>query len=92
MSDQALYLNCGPEISVAATKSFTAQLCILYQLAYALDNNLQDGKSKLLDLSLCGLDQILRLLFTTLPALAHKMRKQKRVLLPGQRRQFCGSR
>jgi glucosamine--fructose-6-phosphate aminotransferase (isomerizing) len=29
MSDKALYLNCGPEIGVAATKSYTAQLCLL---------------------------------------------------------------
>jgi glucosamine--fructose-6-phosphate aminotransferase (isomerizing) len=76
LSDQALYLNCGPEIAVAATKSFTAQLCILYQLAYALNNNLQEGKSKLLDLSLVvGSD--LDSYSTSLPALAHKMRNKK---------------
>jgi len=76
LSDQALYLNSGPEIAVAATKSFTAQLCILYQLAYALDNNLQEGRSKLLDLSLVvGSD--LDSYSTSLPALAHKMRNKK---------------
>jgi glucosamine--fructose-6-phosphate aminotransferase (isomerizing) len=76
LSDQALYLNSGPEIAVAATKSFTAQLCILYQLAYALDNNLQAGRSKLLDLSLTvGSD--LDSYSTSLPALAHKMRNKK---------------
>ena len=76
LSDQALYLNCGPEIAVAATKSFTAQLCILYQLAYALDNRLQEGKSKILDLSLMvGSD--LDSYATSVPALAHKMRNKK---------------
>jgi glucosamine--fructose-6-phosphate aminotransferase (isomerizing) len=76
LSDQALYLNCGPEIAVAATKSFTAQLCILYQLAYALDNRLQEGKSKILDLSLMvGSD--LDSYATSLPALARKMRNKK---------------
>jgi glucosamine--fructose-6-phosphate aminotransferase (isomerizing) len=31
-SDLSLQLNCGPEIGVAATKSYTAQLAVLYQL------------------------------------------------------------
>ena len=28
-SDYNLYLNCGPEIGVAATKSFTSQLVVI---------------------------------------------------------------
>jgi glucosamine--fructose-6-phosphate aminotransferase (isomerizing) len=32
-------MNCGPEIGVAATKSFTAQLVILYKLVQKLSNN-----------------------------------------------------
>jgi glucosamine--fructose-6-phosphate aminotransferase (isomerizing) len=51
MSDKALYLSCGPEIAVAATKSFTAQLCLLYLLAYAMDGRLSEGKEKLLEIS-----------------------------------------
>jgi glucosamine--fructose-6-phosphate aminotransferase (isomerizing) len=51
MSDKALYLSCGPEIGVAATKSFTAQLCLLYLLAYAMDGRLIEGKEKLLEIS-----------------------------------------
>jgi glucosamine--fructose-6-phosphate aminotransferase (isomerizing) len=51
MSDKTLYLNCGPEIGVAATKSFTAQLCLLYLLAYAMDGRLTEGKEKLLAIS-----------------------------------------
>jgi glucosamine--fructose-6-phosphate aminotransferase (isomerizing) len=51
MSDKALYLSCGPEIGVAATKSFTAQLCLLYLLAYAMDGRLTEGKEKLLEIS-----------------------------------------
>jgi len=39
ISDSALYLNCGPEIGVAATKSFTAQLMILYNIVNLLSNN-----------------------------------------------------
>jgi len=33
IADQAIYTRAGPEISVAATKSFTAQLMVLYWLA-----------------------------------------------------------
>ena len=33
IADQIIYIRAGPEISVAATKSFTAQLMVLYWLA-----------------------------------------------------------
>jgi glucosamine--fructose-6-phosphate aminotransferase (isomerizing) len=33
IADQTIYTRAGPEISVAATKSFTAQLMVLYRLA-----------------------------------------------------------
>ncbi len=38
-SDVVIGLNCGPEIGVAATKSFTAQLVILYKIVQKLSNN-----------------------------------------------------
>jgi glucosamine--fructose-6-phosphate aminotransferase (isomerizing) len=47
MSDKVLYLNCGPEIAVAATKSFTSQLVVLSLLAFAMKNRLDDGITKL---------------------------------------------
>ncbi len=37
MSDSFIGLNCGPEIGVAATKSFTSQLMILYRLLEEFD-------------------------------------------------------
>ena len=75
LSDQVLYLNCGPEIAVAATKSFTAQLCLLYQLAFALDDRLQEGKSALNDLS-AVVDSDLEFYFASIPALAYKLRNK----------------
>ena len=33
-------MNCGPEIGVAATKSFTAQLIILYKIVQKLSKNI----------------------------------------------------
>ncbi len=44
LSDVSLYLNCGPEISVASTKAFTAQVLIFYLLAYTMAYKLDEGK------------------------------------------------
>ena len=38
--DVVLGMNCGPEIGVAATKSFTAQLVILYKIVQKLSGNI----------------------------------------------------
>ncbi len=46
-SDRVVYLNCGPEIGVAATKSFMAQLTVLYLLAYTMVNRYDEGASQL---------------------------------------------
>jgi glucosamine--fructose-6-phosphate aminotransferase (isomerizing) len=51
LSDRVLYLNCGPEIGVAATKSFVAQLTILYLLAFAMINKIDEGAEKLTAIS-----------------------------------------
>jgi len=37
-SEQTLYLNCGPEVGVAATKTFTAQLAVIYSIVARLSN------------------------------------------------------
>jgi glucosamine--fructose-6-phosphate aminotransferase (isomerizing) len=38
-SDISIGMNCGPEIGVAATKSFTSQLAILFKIIEKLSNN-----------------------------------------------------
>ena len=52
LSDSVLVLNCGPEIGVAATKSFIAQLMVVYNIVNLLAENrlnLQgDAQKKLL--------------------------------------------
>jgi glucosamine--fructose-6-phosphate aminotransferase (isomerizing) len=75
-SDRVLYLNCGPEIGVAATKSFTSQLCLLYQLAFAMANRLREGQGKLRKISTVVAADIERY-STILPALANKTRSKK---------------
>ena len=47
MSDKVVYLNCGPEIGVPATKSFISQLVIFYLLAFAMANKLDEGAEKI---------------------------------------------
>ncbi|MFC2050538.1 glutamine--fructose-6-phosphate transaminase (isomerizing) [Chloroflexota bacterium] len=39
MSHQVIYLNCGPESCVAATKSFISQLCVFYLLSFSMVNS-----------------------------------------------------
>jgi len=51
LSDYVIYINAGPEICVAATKSFTAQLIIFYLLAFSMINNFEYAKNKLLEIS-----------------------------------------
>lgn len=51
MSDLVVYLHCGPEIGVAATKSFVSQLAIFYLLAFAMVNRLDEGIEELMSLS-----------------------------------------
>jgi glucosamine--fructose-6-phosphate aminotransferase (isomerizing) len=47
ISDRTIYLNCGPEIGVAATKSFVGQLAVLYLLAYTMASKLEEGTEKI---------------------------------------------
>lgn len=50
LSDISISMNCGPEIGVAATKSFTSQLTILYAIINRLSGGvigLDDQRSKL---------------------------------------------
>jgi glucosamine--fructose-6-phosphate aminotransferase (isomerizing) len=51
MSDNVIYLNCGPEIAVAATKSFISQLAIFYLLSFAMVNKFDQAVNKLRDVS-----------------------------------------
>ena len=51
MSDHVIYLNCGPEIAVAATKSLISQLAIFYLLAFAMANQYDRAITSLTDIS-----------------------------------------
>ena len=51
LSHQVIYLNCGSEIAVAATKSFLAQLAIFYLLSFSMVNSFDEAVARLTDLS-----------------------------------------
>ncbi|TAL52726.1 MAG: glutamine--fructose-6-phosphate transaminase (isomerizing) [Nanoarchaeota archaeon] len=49
IADQTILMNCGPEICVLSTKSYTSQLAILLQLAYSLAGKAKEGKSLVIE-------------------------------------------
>jgi glutamine---fructose-6-phosphate transaminase (isomerizing) len=51
LSHHVIYLNCGSEIAVAATKSFLSQLAIFYLLSFSMVNSFDEAAAKLTDLS-----------------------------------------
>ena len=51
LSHQVIYLNCGSEIAVAATKSFLSQLAIFYLLSFSMVNSFDAAVASLTGLS-----------------------------------------
>jgi glucosamine--fructose-6-phosphate aminotransferase (isomerizing) len=51
LSHQVIYLNCGAEIAVAATKSFLSQLAIFYLLSFSMVNAFDEAVAKLTSLN-----------------------------------------
>ena len=51
LSDLTIGINCGPEIAVAATKSFTNQLAIFYLLGFAMIGKLNFAIKKLKEIA-----------------------------------------
>ena len=47
MSHHVIYLNCGPELCVAATKSFISQLVVFYLLAFSMVNSFDKAVTNL---------------------------------------------
>ncbi|HIE17240.1 MAG TPA: SIS domain-containing protein [Dehalococcoidia bacterium] len=47
MSHQVIHLNCGPELCVAATKSFLSQLAVFYLLSFSMVNAFDRAVSNL---------------------------------------------
>jgi len=47
LSHRVIYLNCGPELCVAATKSFLSQLAVFYLLSFAMVNSFDEAVTNL---------------------------------------------
>src|SRR4030043_288540 len=47
ISHHVIYLNCGPELCVAATKSFISQLVVFYLLAFSMVNSFDKAVTNL---------------------------------------------
>ncbi|OGO58311.1 MAG: hypothetical protein A2025_01980 [Chloroflexi bacterium RBG_19FT_COMBO_47_15] len=51
LSQQVIYLNCGAEIAVAATKTFLSQLAIFYLLSFSMVDAFDEATAKLAGLN-----------------------------------------
>jgi len=51
MSHQVINLNCGPELCVAATKSFISQLAVFYLLSFSMTNSFDKAAVQLRSIS-----------------------------------------
>src|SRR4030043_1397808 len=51
MSHQVINLNCGPELCVAATKSFISQLVVFYLLSFSMVNSFDKAVTNLKSIS-----------------------------------------
>jgi glucosamine--fructose-6-phosphate aminotransferase (isomerizing) len=51
LSQQVIYLNCGAEIAVAATKTFLSQLAIFYLLSFSMVNAFNEASARLTGLN-----------------------------------------
>jgi glutamine---fructose-6-phosphate transaminase (isomerizing) len=80
MSSITLGLNCGPEVGIAATKSFSSQLALLYEMAERLG-----GGSAGLDLNETS-KQILKVLrdYSKIKALALEIRAVSNIYVLGR--------
>jgi len=73
LSDRTLYLNCGPEVGVAATKSFMAQLTVLYLLAFSMADLCDEGIHMLTSVSAL-IDENLKQNWSEVARIARKLK------------------
>ncbi len=83
LSDENIMMNCGPEICVLSTKSYTAQLAILTMLAYGCVNKLNDGK-KLVIKSSMEVNKIIKENEQKLKNLANNLKNHHSIFLIGR--------
>ncbi|MCK9356715.1 MAG: glutamine--fructose-6-phosphate transaminase (isomerizing) [Dehalococcoidia bacterium] len=82
-SDHVIRLNCGPEVGVAATKTFVSQLSVFYQLAFAMVNRLGEARCDLQE-GAHRLDILLHSLNGSLQELAWELREKEHAYYIGR--------
>jgi len=84
MSDLTFHINAGPEKAVASTKATTAQLAILYLLAYACAGRIDEGKRLLLETASKINDMLNPRYIERIKNLAVGMRKKNDIYIIGR--------
>lgn len=83
-ADYTLLINAGPERAVASTKALTGQLAVLLQIAYALAEQLQEGKTLLLETSSMINDMLNPRFVERLDQLAQKIKNEEDLYIIGK--------
>ena len=83
-SDITFLIKAGPEKAVASTKATTAQLAILYLLAYASAGKLKEGKKLLLETASKINDMLNPRYEERIKKLAKKIHREKNVYIIGK--------
>lgn len=86
LSDSFLEVNCGPEIGVAATKSFTSQIALLYYVAGIIGRK-PNGISTSKDLLTTTISQVLEL-DSQIESVANQIKGSKDVYILGRSLHF----
>jgi glutamine---fructose-6-phosphate transaminase (isomerizing) len=86
LSDSYLEVNCGPEIGVAATKSFTSQIALLYYVADIIGRK-SNGISSSKELLVKALSQVLEL-DSQIESVANQIKGSKDVYILGRSLHF----
>jgi len=86
-SDYVIPLSCGPEVSVASTKAFTAQMCALYLLVAAVAGRLDIALAELSILAET-LNISLKMYRDNLDELAHILQDDKHMYYIGHGNNF----
>jgi len=86
LSDSYLELNCGPEIGVAATKSFTSQIALLYYVADIIGRK-SNGISSSKELLVKAVGQVLEL-DSQIESVANQIKGSRDVYILGRSLHF----
>jgi len=91
-SDEYILINAGPEIGVAATKTYTSQLVVLLLLAYSLINEFDKGKEEVERISNIVYDLTADTFRKFVRKIAEKLKEKEHILLIGRGLSFVSAK